>query len=111
MGIGPREQEPLCHIATGGAQHPQRVLGLDAFTDDAQAEVVPEVDDRAHDRGVRGSDQHVEHEALVDLELVDREGREIAERRLAPTEVVEADANADVAEPSERARGTIRIVE
>ena len=48
------------------------ILWLDALGNDLQAEVVREVDGRAHDRGVGVLCCHLEHERLVDLDHVDR---------------------------------------
>ena len=48
----PGQEKALRDITTRLVQRTKRLAGLDALGDDAEAEVVPEVDDRAHDRGV-----------------------------------------------------------
>jgi hypothetical protein len=49
------------------------VLGLDAFGDHPQSQVVAEVDGGPHDDGVAGAGRHLADERAVDLQLVYRE--------------------------------------
>ena len=93
-GHRPGQQVALRFVASGFAERVEHFRGLDSFADHAEREVVAEVDHRPDDRGVRRVLLHVVHERAVDLELMDRQGRQIAERCLAPPEVVEADAHA-----------------
>jgi hypothetical protein len=53
------------------------LLVLDAFCDQLQAEVVGQLDGGADDGGVVGVAGHVEHERLVELDLVDRESYQV----------------------------------
>jgi hypothetical protein len=69
----------LGEIAAERLEVAPRILGLDALGDDAQAEVVGELDGRAHDRGVGGVDGHLDHERLVDLDHVDRQALEVGQ--------------------------------
>ena len=76
---GPGQQESLGNVALRFTEGVHDHSGLDALADDSQGEVVPEVYDRAHDRGMGRILEHVEHKALVDLQFVNRKSREIAE--------------------------------
>jgi hypothetical protein len=89
----------------------QRLLALDAFGDDGEAEVVAEVDRRADDHGVVLVAFHLHHERLVDLEHVDREPFQVAERRVAAAEIVDRERDAQLAEPVEHRAGAQRIRE
>ena len=93
-----REVVALGEVAAERLEVAPGVLGLDALGDDAQAEVVGEVDRGAHDRGVGGVDGHLDHERLVDLDHVDREPLEVGQRRVAGAEVVDRERQADLAQ-------------
>ena len=54
-------------------------LGFDAFGDDGQAEALGQRDDRVRDRRVIGAARQVAHERAVNLDLVERQAREISE--------------------------------
>src|SRR5438132_5790989 len=81
-GDGPGQEVALGHVAPGLTQRVQHVVGLDALGDDAQREVVTELDDGADDGGMGRVDDHVRDEALVDLQLVQRQRRQVPERGL-----------------------------
>ena len=85
--------------------------GLDALGDHGQPEVVTEVDHGVDDRGVGGLLEHVGDEPAVDLELVQREGRQVTEGRLALAEVVKADLHSRVGDPAELDGGPVGIGE
>ena len=76
------------------AQPLERLVVLDAFGDDDVAEVVRELDNRPDDRRVRIVVEQVGDEASVDLQLVQRQLREVPERGLTAAEVVDADGDA-----------------
>ena len=63
--------------------------GLHAFRRDGQAQRVPQRDDRGRDRRVVGIGGDVPDEGAIDLQRVQREVLEIAERRVAGAEVVD----------------------
>src|SRR5579875_2857495 len=84
-----REQVSLDQVAARLAQLLSDVIGLDALGDDMQPEVVPELDHRPDDRGVSVVGIHVADELAIDLELVQRQPRQVTQRGLALTEVVE----------------------
>ena len=105
------EQEALRDVATDSwsARKTSRVSMPSATS--AESEVVAEVDDCPHDRGVTRVLEHVRHEAHVDLELIDRQRRQVTQRRLTGPEVVEADLHAEGVELRQRERGPDRIGE
>jgi len=96
LGVGPgaAEQEALAFVAALAAQAAQFGLGLDAFGGDRHAEAAAERDDRADDRLRIVIGIEVAHERLVDLDLVERERAQIAQRRVAGAEIVHRDAHA-----------------
>ena len=71
-------------------------MGLGALGGRVHAEALGERDDGADDRGVAAA-RHggAAHEALVDLDLVERRLLQIAERRIAGAEIVEREADAE----------------
>src|SRR6185369_10599755 len=62
---------------------------LHAFGEHGHAELMAERDDRATDPSRAGVGADVVHEALVDLERVDREPAEVIQARIAGPEIVE----------------------
>ena len=72
------------------------VLGLcfDALCDDTEAEGVGDFDDQLDDDLIL-TDLEVADEAAIDLEDVDRETPELADRGVAGAEVVDRDAHAE----------------
>ena len=75
--------------------------GLDALGDHAHPEPAAEVDGGVHDRGVARVVGEPHHERAVDLDLVEVELLEMAERDVAGAEVVERGGDADRAQPGE----------
>ena len=90
-----REVEALCLVAADPAKPLGLSLELDPFRDRRHLQAVCEVDDRA-DEGqlVRPAGDPVD-EALVDLDGIDREPPQIAQRRVARSEVVDGDPHAE----------------
>src|SRR6185369_3848017 len=86
-----REQEALCFVAAELFEDAEARLVLDTFGDGAQAERARELDGVSRHREVPRSRQ-VEDERLVDLECGDRQAREVCDRGVTRTEVVDADA-------------------
>ena len=85
-------------LAEAAAERPEPVglvLGLDPLGDHVEAQRPAEVDDRLAEH-VRVADAvAARHERPVDLQLVDLEGVEVAERRVAGPEVVDREAEAE----------------
>ena len=81
-----------------GAQLHQLRRFLDAFGRGLDVERMGELGDRADDRARAVAGQQVLDEAAVDLQLVEREALQIAERRIAGAEIVERDAHAERAQ-------------
>ena len=98
------EQEPLDVADTEARERGELLRGLDAFGDDVELERPSHARDRLDEHAgaaVVGA-QRLD-EAAVDLQRVEREVLEVAERRVAGAEVVDRDVHADRAEPG-RAR-------
>jgi hypothetical protein len=72
-------------------------LGLDAFRRRGHVAGSCDIHHRLHDRG-RAIDLDVADEAAIDLDLVEREALQIAQRGEAGAEIVERNAHADGAE-------------
>ena len=104
------EQEALRVVA---ADHPQRLeLGrrLEPFGHRGEPERVRERDDRLDDARVFVVAPEPVDEAAVDLERRHREPLQVAERRVAGAEVVDADVHAEIAQRAQRVRGRRRVL-
>src|SRR5437660_1586672 len=60
------EEEALNDVAAGLAKAGQDLGGLSSLADDAEIEIVAEIDDRAHDCRMRDVRGHIGYEAAVD---------------------------------------------
>src|SRR5436190_1309861 len=89
------EQIALGLDAAFSSQKFKLPFGLDAFGGDGDTKLRAQSDDRAHDRR-RVMVVDVMDEGAVDLDLVDGEAAEIAERRIADAEIVQRNADAQV---------------
>ena len=69
-------------------------LRFHALRDNAKVEALRELDDRAHDRRVLEPVGQVLDNVAIDLQAVDRETLQVAERRMAHAEVVDGDTDA-----------------
>src|ERR1041384_2577282 len=90
---GAREEETLTILA---AQHLQLLVllfGFDTFGNDFHPEVASEGGDSTNDRVVVVSRQ-ARHERTIDLEVIERETMQVAERRIAGSKVVDAQLHA-----------------
>ena len=101
------QEVALAAVATEVGELLPSLEVLDAFGHRLQAEVVTEVDDRADDDGVVGVVVHVQHEGLVDLELVDREVLEVGEGGVTGAEVVDGEPDPDLRPPVPRDAGRV----
>jgi hypothetical protein len=70
---------------------------------------VAEIDDRVHDRRVGGMLEHVADETTIDLQLGERQRRQVTERCLALAEVVEADLDPGGRQAAQLDRSACRI--
>ena len=94
--LRPSEQVALAERAAELDELTALVIVLDALGDRAEVERARKTDDRLHEtRGTVLAADLVD-ERLRDLEDVDREPLQVAERRVAGAEVVDGDAHAEV---------------
>src|SRR6476661_6301499 len=85
------EEIPLSELAAELAEGLQLVGRLDALGDDAEVQGLAEGDDRPGEGPVVGPRVLGADELPGDLQDVDREAAEVAERRVAGPEVVDRD--------------------
>src|SRR5436305_6670786 len=83
------EQEALRERNARGAQKVELLGGFDPFRDRRCAEAVGEGDHRRNDRGGFGTPCQAVRNGSVDLDLVERKTRQLAQRRIAGAEIVE----------------------
>ena len=76
----PTEGEALRVVAAEFGKELDRFPVLGAFRDDRQAELMREIDGRAHHDAVALIAAQASHEHLVDLQLMDGQGLEVAQR-------------------------------
>src|SRR5580704_10872131 len=96
--LRPAEQIALHLDAAFGAQDLELLLGLDALGGGDHAETRAEPRHRADDGDAIVFLAELADEGAVDLDLVEREAAQIAERRIAGAEIVHADAHAEIAD-------------
>ena len=89
--------EPLRRVATDALEERELRLVLDALGDDAEPQDPRHRDDGFDDRSRRVVGQHLRDERAVDLDRVDREALQIAQRRVASAEIVEREPHAELA--------------
>src|ERR1700754_4294345 len=97
-GLWRAEQIALHFRTPERAQQALLRFSLDAFSRGRHVAGRGNVDDRLHDAGRSVMLRYVVDEAAIDLDLVEGEALQIAQRRIAGAEVVERDADADGAE-------------
>ena len=95
----------------GGAQEQVLLGGLHAFRRHLHAEAAAEADHGVHDRRGVGGLLDREHEAAVDLELVEREAAQIEQARIAGAEIVERELHAERLQPPHRGLGAFDVAE
>ena len=78
--LGSAQQIALGFVAAPRLQKAALFFGLHAFGDDAEIHVVRESDDRSHQMLVVWARGEPAHEALIDLEVIERESLKVAER-------------------------------
>ena len=94
-----RAEQIALHLrTTERAQHFALLLGLDAFGRRRHAARGGDIDDRLDDAGRALRLADIGDEAAVDLDLVEREALQIAQRGIAGAEIVERNADPDGAQ-------------
>jgi len=83
------EQEALHFVALQGIQKIKLLLRLDTFRDDLQSHVMCHGYDGADDRRIIRVRGDVTDKGTVDLDGVDREALQMAQRRVAGTKVID----------------------
>ena len=108
-----REQETLAPLATHLHQVLALLAGLDAFGDDLHAEGVRQREHGPHDRGAAAVAAGVQraHERAVDLERMQGEAVQVAQRGIAGAEIVQRRVDAGAAQRVERGEHLVGVVE
>ena len=75
------------------------------------AEAVAEADDGLDDRPRLGAAVHVGNEGAIDLDLVEREAAQVAERAIAGAEIVHGDAHAELAQLVQRGERVLAVLQ
>ncbi len=112
--LGPsrrREEEPLGHVAAELARAVALQLGLDAFRDDLHPERMGHLRGGEHDGVVGVARAESRHERLIDLELIERELLQVAERRVPRAEVVDGESDPEILQPPQRRDRRVDVVE
>src|SRR5438105_15801035 len=100
-----REEEPLNETAPEPVQGGRLGGRLDALGDHLDAEISSEQQDGLDDPPVLLVRAHRPDEARIDLEKVDREPVQIAERAVSGPEVVDAQLQPELPQPRQAAGG------
>src|SRR3954464_6130606 len=85
---GLAEQIALHRVAAFLRQETELLDGLDALGDDRHFEAMAKIDDGAHDRRRLRIPAEIDDEGAVDLDLVERERLQIAQRGVPTAEIV-----------------------
>ncbi len=104
-----RQQVALRLVASVGGERVPARRRRDPLPHHAQPEPVAEVDGGGDDRRVAPVRVHAEHELPVDLELVEVEVAQVAQRGLPLAEVVERQPDAERAQPGEHLERALRV--
>ncbi len=91
----PSEQVALEAFAAVQLEETQLARGFHAFGHDLQVEALGQRQDGADDGRIVGVGEHIAHEALVDLDQVEGQALEVAQRRVPGTEIVQREPYAD----------------
>src|SRR5207302_8168632 len=94
--------EPLRLLAAVRAQEIELSVGLDTLGCATQAERMRQRDDRLRDRFVVLVLLETMDEALVDLDAMDRQSREIRQARIPGAEIVDGDRHAHLPQLGQR---------
>ena len=108
---GLAEQEALGLVAAFGGYPVELFLGFDALRRDPHVQRMAEFDDGPDHRLGLGSRGHLDHEGAVDLDPVEGELLQVAERRIARAEVIEHDLHAELPEIAQAAEIIFAVAE
>ena len=86
-------------------------LRLDAGDDGVDVEVLAEIGERPQDCDAVGALARVAHELLVDLDLIEGEALQMAERPKADTEIVKCNAGHPAVAAGERRVSTVAVAQ
>ena len=97
---GLAEIKSLQLVAARGSDRLSLIERLDAFRDGADLHLLTEPGDRLYDRLAVLSlpDVEIAHEAAIDLDFVEGEASQVAQRRIGRPEVIKRDAHAECAQ-------------
>jgi hypothetical protein len=84
-------------VTSRSGEAPPRLFVFDTFGDDALSQAVSELDRGVDDRGVGRIGRHLGDERAVDLDLSDGQALEMGERLESRSELVEREADAEIA--------------
>lgn len=82
-------------VAALQRQERELAFGLDALGENRNVQAVPERDDGAHDRHRMVIIVEIANEDPVDLDLLEREGVQVGQRRISRSEIIERDMHAE----------------
>ena len=108
---GLAEQIALHAVAAFLGEEGELVDRLDALGDDRHFEAVAEIDHGADDRRRLRVAAEIHDEGAVDLDLVERERLEIAQRGVSAAEIIHGDAHAERLQPAQQRETAIKILD
>src|SRR5207245_1223794 len=94
--------EPLSALTIQLSQALELLRRLDPLGDELQSQALRDTDDGADNGRIVGVDRHVADEGAIDLECIDGQMLQVAQARVACTEVIDEDARALVAQCLQR---------
>src|SRR5689334_10900836 len=108
---GPGEEEALHLVAAGKPQQDALMLGFDALDEHRQAKRTAERHHRLDDHAAIGGAAERGHEALVDLDLVERKPLQVAEVGITGAEIVKCDTYAELVQILDALDHLVRVVD
>ena len=105
------DKKALHCVAAFVGQEIQLFLGFHALRDHRHSEPVTKADHRANDRGGLRIAPEIHHKGAIDLDLVERERLEIAQRRIAAAEIVHGNAHAERLQPPQQREAAVEILD
>ena len=108
---GKPDQRALQIVAAPFREELRRLFVLHPFRDGLEAEPLGEIDQRRHEGAVVLGAHQILHKGAVDLQDVDAELAQIAERREARAEIVDRDPAAEILHAGDEAAGVVDIVD
>ena len=105
------DEVTLHGVASLFSEETELLLGFHAFGDDRHFKTVTEANDRAHDRRRLRIASKIHDKGAVDLDLVERERLQIAQRGVAAAEIVHRNSYAHLPQPMQRHQVRIVLLE